>query len=61
MISRPKTRVRSATKKTKTRRMTKKRTTKVSPKTNHKEKNLSRQLTALVEKAKTRQMLWLKL
>ena len=61
MISRPKTRVRSATKETKTRRMTKKRTTKVSPKTNHKEKNLSRKLTALVEKAKTRQMLWLKL
>ena len=45
----------------KTRRLTKKRTTKVSPKTNQKEKILSRQLTVLVKKAKTRQMPWLKL
>lgn len=61
MISQPKTRIGRATKKTKTRRMTKKRTTKVSSKTNQKEKNLSRQITVLVEKAKTRQMSWLKL
>ena len=57
MTSLPKTtRVQSAT------RVAKKgRTKEVSPKTNQKEKNLSRQLTVLAKKAKTRQIPWLKL